>query len=93
MTSSAGLESRGQPKLTCSSWDPHHNCVQIVTANDTYIRGWDLRTMQYVTLHKLTTHIYCCCYMCCIFLLNKICFLTQAWVRISFTYDLGIFKL
>ncbi|XP_045157932.2 EARP and GARP complex-interacting protein 1-like isoform X1 [Mercenaria mercenaria] len=46
MTSSAGLESKGQPKLTCSSWDPHHNCVQIATANDTFIRGWDLRTMQ-----------------------------------------------
>lgn len=47
MTSSAGLESKGQPKFTCSSWDPHHNCVQIATANDTFIRGWDLRNMQY----------------------------------------------
>jgi len=44
----ATLESKGQPKLTCSSWDPHHNCVQIATANDTCIRGWDTRTMQYV---------------------------------------------
>lgn len=45
MTSSAGLEGKGQPKLTCSSWDPHHNCVQIATANDTVIRGWDLRSL------------------------------------------------
>ncbi|KAL4236005.1 Protein tssc1 [Mactra antiquata] len=46
MSSSTGLEGKGQPKHTCSSWDPHHNSVQISTANDTYIRGWDLRTMK-----------------------------------------------
>ncbi|WAR23650.1 EIPR1-like protein, partial [Mya arenaria] len=46
MVSSAALETKGQPRLTCSSWDPHHNSVQIATANDTAIRGWDLRSLQ-----------------------------------------------
>ncbi|XP_052230533.1 EARP and GARP complex-interacting protein 1-like isoform X2 [Dreissena polymorpha] len=46
MSSSAGLEAKGQPRMTCCSWDPHHNCVQIATANDTCIRGWDIRNMQ-----------------------------------------------
>jgi len=45
MVSSAGLESRGQPRLTCGSWDPHHNSVQVCTANDTAIRGWDINSM------------------------------------------------
>lgn len=46
MTNSAGLEGKGQPRLTACSWNPHHNCTQIATANDTCIRGWDIRSMQ-----------------------------------------------
>uniref|UniRef100_K1Q757 Protein TSSC1 n=1 Tax=Magallana gigas TaxID=29159 RepID=K1Q757_MAGGI len=43
---STGLESKGQPKFTCVRWNPHHNCTQVATANDSCIRGWDLRSMQ-----------------------------------------------
>lgn len=43
---STGLESKGQPKFTCVKWNPHHNCTQVATANDSCIRGWDLRSMQ-----------------------------------------------
>lgn len=46
MKETAGLESKGQPKFTCVRWNPHHNCTQVATANDSCIRGWDLRTMQ-----------------------------------------------
>ena len=46
MSSNTALESKGQPKFTCGRWNPHHNCNQLATANDTSIRGWDLRTMQ-----------------------------------------------
>ncbi|XP_067678479.1 EARP and GARP complex-interacting protein 1-like [Haliotis asinina] len=42
------VEGRGHPKLTCGRWNPHHNCSQIATANDTSIRGWDLRSMKQV---------------------------------------------
>ncbi|KAL5016610.1 hypothetical protein ScPMuIL_006199 [Solemya velum] len=48
LTSSTALESRGQPKMTCGQWNPHHNCTQVATANDTCIRGWDIRSMQQV---------------------------------------------
>ncbi|XP_041359477.1 EARP and GARP complex-interacting protein 1-like [Gigantopelta aegis] len=48
LSSSTPLEGRGQPKLTCGRWNPHHNCSQIVTANDTAIRGWDMRSWQQV---------------------------------------------
>ncbi|KAK3601537.1 hypothetical protein CHS0354_027679 [Potamilus streckersoni] len=48
LVSSAELEAKGQPRLTCGQWNPHHNCTQIATANDTFIRGWDLRTMEQV---------------------------------------------
>ncbi|ESO92508.1 hypothetical protein LOTGIDRAFT_206565 [Lottia gigantea] len=40
------IAGKSQPKLTCGRWNPHHNCAQIATANDTYIRGWDLRSME-----------------------------------------------
>lgn len=43
---STGLESKGQPKFTCVRWNPHHNCTQVATANDSCIRGWDLRSMK-----------------------------------------------
>ncbi|GAB1603606.1 EARP and GARP complex-interacting protein 1-like [Argonauta hians] len=46
--SSACLEARGQPKMTAAKWNPHHKCSQVATANDTTIRGWDLRSMKQV---------------------------------------------
>lgn len=48
MKNSFSLEVRGQKSLTCGKWGPHHNCVQICTANDTTLRGWDLRTKKSV---------------------------------------------
>ncbi|XP_069126502.1 EARP and GARP complex-interacting protein 1-like isoform X1 [Argopecten irradians] len=48
LTASAELESKGQPKMTCGRWNPHHNSQQVATANDTAIRGWDIRSMQQV---------------------------------------------
>ncbi|KAH9515288.1 EARP-interacting protein [Bulinus truncatus] len=48
VTSTINVEVRGQHKLTCGRWNPHHNCNQIATANDTSIRGIDLRTMSTV---------------------------------------------
>lgn len=48
MTASTGLDSKGNSKFTSGQWNPHHNCTQIATANDTHIRGWDIRTMQQV---------------------------------------------
>jgi WD40 repeat protein len=46
LVSVAVLEGKSQPKFTTGRWNPHHNCVQIATANDSCIRGWDLRTLQ-----------------------------------------------
>lgn len=46
VSSSTTLEGKGQLKFTCGKWSPHHNCSQLATANDTSIRGWDLRTMR-----------------------------------------------
>ncbi|XP_054772763.2 EARP-interacting protein homolog [Lytechinus pictus] len=46
MTSSATLEGKGHPKFTSLRWNPHHNNSQVASANDTTIRGWDLRTME-----------------------------------------------
>lgn len=46
VTSTATLEGKGQLKFTSGKWSPHHNCGQLATANDTAIRGWDLRTMR-----------------------------------------------
>lgn len=48
LSASTGLESKGQPKMTCGRWNPHHNCTQIATANDNCIRGWDIRSMEQV---------------------------------------------
>ncbi|KAF7201032.1 tumor suppressing subtransferable candidate 1, partial [Nothobranchius furzeri] len=45
VSSAATLEGKGQLKFTSGKWSPHHNCSQLATANDTAIRGWDLRTM------------------------------------------------
>ncbi|XP_055361645.1 EARP-interacting protein homolog isoform X3 [Betta splendens] len=44
----ASLEGKGQLRFTSGKWSPHHNCSQLATANDTAIRGWDLRTMRLV---------------------------------------------
>uniref|UniRef100_A0AAY4CYP2 EIPR1-like beta-propeller domain-containing protein n=1 Tax=Denticeps clupeoides TaxID=299321 RepID=A0AAY4CYP2_9TELE len=46
--SSATLEGKGQLKFTSGKWSPHHNCTQLATANDTVIRGWDLRSMSQI---------------------------------------------
>ncbi|CAI9733187.1 and GARP complex-interacting 1-like [Octopus vulgaris] len=34
--------------MTAAKWNPHHKCSQVATANDTTIRGWDLRSMKQV---------------------------------------------
>ncbi|KAI4804872.1 hypothetical protein KUCAC02_026483 [Chaenocephalus aceratus] len=47
VSSTATLEGKGQLKFTSGKWSPHHNCSQLATANDTAIRGWDLRTMSW----------------------------------------------
>lgn len=46
VSSTAKLEGKGQLKFSSGKWSPHHNCSQLATANDTAIRGWDLRTMR-----------------------------------------------
>lgn len=46
ISSSATLEGKGQLKFTAGKWSPHHNSTQLATANDTAIRGWDLRSMR-----------------------------------------------
>lgn len=46
LASSANLEAKGQPKFTNCKWNMHHNYSQIATANDTAIRGWDLKSMK-----------------------------------------------
>ncbi|CAG5117429.1 unnamed protein product [Candidula unifasciata] len=48
VVSSINVEGKGQHKMTSGRWNPHHNCNQIATANDTSVRGWDLRTMSQV---------------------------------------------
>ncbi|KAL4624078.1 protein TSSC1, partial [Arapaima gigas] len=48
VSSSATLEGKGQLKFTSGKWSPHHNCTQLATANDTAIRGWDLRSMSQI---------------------------------------------
>lgn len=40
------LEAKGHPKFTAGCWNPHQNATQVFTANDSTIRGWDLRTMK-----------------------------------------------
>ena len=71
LVSETSLEGKSQPRFTAGCWNPHHNCVQIATANDTCIRGWDLRTLQLVcssqfsvTVHQLNWircfNVYCC---------------------------------
>lgn len=48
VSSRATLEGKGQLKFTSGKWSPHHNCSQLATANDTAIRGWDLRNMSQI---------------------------------------------
>uniref|UniRef100_A0A8C9ZM82 EARP complex and GARP complex interacting protein 1 n=1 Tax=Sander lucioperca TaxID=283035 RepID=A0A8C9ZM82_SANLU len=48
VSNTATLEGKGQLKFTSGKWSPHHNCSQLATANDTAIRGWDLRTMSQI---------------------------------------------
>nr|KAF6429269.1 EARP complex and GARP complex interacting protein 1 [Molossus molossus] len=45
LASSTSLEGKGQLKFTSAQWNPHHNCTQVATANDTAVRGWDTRSM------------------------------------------------
>ncbi len=47
MIGSASLGTKAQSKLTNCRWNPHQNNYQVTTCNDTAIRGWDLRTMQW----------------------------------------------
>ena len=60
LTDTITLESKGQPRLTCGRWNPHHNCAQVVTANETTIRGWDLRSKQWgnISLPSGLTLVY-----------------------------------
>ena len=53
VSSTTTLEGKGQLKFTSGKWSPHHNCSQLATANDTAIRGWDLRNMRWA-LHMIT---------------------------------------
>ncbi|XP_034715056.1 EARP-interacting protein homolog [Etheostoma cragini] len=48
VSNTATLEGKGQLKFTSGKWSPHHSCSQLATANDTAIRGWDLRTMSQI---------------------------------------------
>nr|DBA25805.1 TPA: hypothetical protein GDO54_010150 [Pyxicephalus adspersus] len=48
LSNSTTLEGKGQLKFTSGRWSPHHNCTQVATANDTTIRGWDIRTMRQI---------------------------------------------
>uniref|UniRef100_A0A9J8D9R8 EARP complex and GARP complex interacting protein 1 n=1 Tax=Cyprinus carpio carpio TaxID=630221 RepID=A0A9J8D9R8_CYPCA len=48
ISSTATLEGKGQLKFTTGKWSPHHNSTQLATANDTAIRGWDLRSMSQI---------------------------------------------
>ncbi|XP_016133768.1 protein TSSC1 [Sinocyclocheilus grahami] len=48
ISSTATLEGKGQLKFTAGKWSPHHNSTQLATANDTAIRGWDLRSMSQI---------------------------------------------
>ena len=57
--SETSLEGKSQPRFTTGRWNPHHNCVQIATANDTCIRGWDLRTLQLATTFT-SVFVNCC---------------------------------
>ena len=53
VSNQTALEAKGhgQRKFTSGKWNPNHNCTQIATANDTCIRGWDLRTMRSALKH------------------------------------------
>ncbi|TRZ02665.1 hypothetical protein DNTS_024400 [Danionella cerebrum] len=48
ISSSATLEGKGQLRFTAGKWSPHHSGSQLATANDTAIRGWDLRSMSQI---------------------------------------------
>lgn len=55
ISSSATLEGKGQLKFTSGKWSPHHNSTQLATANDTAIRGWDLRSMRWAQGSEVTS--------------------------------------
>ena len=68
LVSQTSLEGKSQPRFTTGRWNPHHNCVQIATANDTCIRGWDLRTLQLATIfpqHSLLIAVLLTCSVAC----------------------------
>ncbi|MGH0114387.1 UNVERIFIED_CONTAM: hypothetical protein FKN15_005869 [Acipenser sinensis] len=56
ISSAATLEGKGQLKLTSGRWSPHHNCTQVATANDTAIRGWDIRSMRVWSVRYNNSH-------------------------------------
>lgn len=42
--SSGTLEGKGHPQFTCGKWNPHHNVSQVVTSNDSHVKGWDIKS-------------------------------------------------
>ena len=81
VTDTITLESKGQPRLTCGRWNPHHNCSQVATANETTIRGWDLRSKQWgnISLPSGLTLVYkqrmnnCCGLVTCMQVMAGYC--------------------
>ncbi|ESN93075.1 hypothetical protein HELRODRAFT_185174 [Helobdella robusta] len=52
------IDGKLHPKFTTGIWDPHHNCTSIVTAQDTSVKGWDLRSMkQTYTIENAHTYL------------------------------------
>ncbi|XP_065842970.1 EARP-interacting protein homolog isoform X2 [Oscarella lobularis] len=42
----ASLESKTLQSFYTGKWNPHQNCHQVMTAVETSLKGWDLRTMK-----------------------------------------------
>jgi len=82
MVSETSLEGKSQPRFTTGRWNPHHNCVQIATANDTCIRGWDLRTLQLATSFSHDSFLLTC---------SVICDLGLMWYGPSTSHVCGVF--
>lgn len=46
LTGCITVELKGNPKLTCAAWNPHHSCNVVAAAVDTGVKAFDLRSMQ-----------------------------------------------
>ncbi|KAK8780144.1 hypothetical protein V5799_018508 [Amblyomma americanum] len=46
LTGCITVELKGNPKLTCTAWNPHQSCTLVAAAVDTGIKAFDLRSMQ-----------------------------------------------